>query len=38
MIGRIGDPATLAEKLRARETPSGRKPVEDFAFAGNFPA
>ena len=29
-VGRIGDPATLSEKLRAREVPSGRKPVEDF--------
>ena len=36
-IGRIGDPATLPEKLRAREAPSDRKPIEDFAFAGNFP-
>jgi nitroreductase len=37
-IGRIGDPAQLDEKLRAREFPSGRKPVADFAFPGNFPA
>jgi nitroreductase len=37
-IGRQGDPATLPEKLRARETPSGRKPVSDFAFRGPFPA
>lgn len=36
-VGRIGDPAMLDEKLRAREAPSGRKPVSDFAFAGNFP-
>jgi nitroreductase len=36
-VGRIGDPATLDEKLRAREKPSGRKPVADFAFHGNFP-
>ena len=27
VVGRIGDPAILAEKLRAREMPSGRKPV-----------
>lgn len=38
VIGRIGDPAMLDEKLRAREAPSGRKPLSDFVFAGNFPA
>jgi len=37
-IGRIGDPAMLDEKLRAREVPSGRKAVEEFAFRGVFPA
>lgn len=37
VVGRIGDPATLEEKLRAREGPSGRRPVGEFAFAGNFP-
>jgi nitroreductase len=37
VIGRIGDPAQLDDKLRARETPSGRKPIADFAFRGNFP-
>ena len=37
VIGRIGDPAQLDDKLRARETPSGRKPLADFAFRGNFP-
>ena len=37
VIGRIGDPAILPEKLRARETPSGRKPLGDLVFAGNFP-
>ena len=36
-VGRIGDPATLNEKLRARETPSDRNKVESFAFAGAFP-
>ncbi|MBV8688330.1 MAG: nitroreductase family protein [Alphaproteobacteria bacterium] len=36
-IGRVGDPATLDEKLRAREVPSGRRPVEEFAFRGAFP-
>ena len=37
-LGRIGDPATLDEKMRAREEPSGRKPVAQFAFQGPFPA
>ena len=37
VIGRIGDPTILPEKLQAREAPSGRKPVEAFAFAGSFP-
>ncbi|MEA2998651.1 MAG: hypothetical protein QOH04_2630 [Sphingomonadales bacterium] len=37
VIGRIGDPAMLDDKLRARETPSGRKAVAEFAFAGGFP-
>ena len=36
-IGRIGDPATLPEKLRARELPSGRNPIGDFVFRGRFP-
>src|SRR4051812_8660762 len=38
VIGRLGDPAMLDDKLRAREVPSPRKPIDDFAFAGNFPA
>ena len=38
VVGRIGDPAMLDEKLQAREFPSGRNPVADFAFPGNFPA
>lgn len=38
VIGRIGDPATLDDKLRAREFPSGRKPQSELVFAGNFPA
>ena len=38
VIGRIGDPATLDDKLRARETPSTRKPLADFVHAGNFPS
>jgi nitroreductase len=37
VIGRIGDPAMLDDKLRAREAPSGRKGVEEFAFRGAFP-
>lgn len=36
-VGRIGDPATLDDKLRAREVPSGRKGAEEFAFRGRFP-
>ena len=38
VIGRIGDPAMLDEKLRAREHPSGRRPIEDSVFRGGFPA
>jgi nitroreductase len=38
VIGRIGDPAILDEKLRAREGPSGRRPIGEFVHAGNFPA
>ena len=37
-IGRIGDPASLPEKLRAREVPSGRNPASGFVFRGGFPA
>ena len=37
VVGRVGDPATLPEKLRAREVPSGRKAVGALAFPGNFP-
>ncbi|HMG47707.1 MAG TPA: nitroreductase family protein [Allosphingosinicella sp.] len=36
VIGRIGDPAQLDDKLRARETPSDRKPLADFVFRGDF--
>ena len=36
VIGRIGDPAQLDEKLRAREAPSGRKPLAEFVHAGKF--
>lgn len=38
VLGRIGSLDLLDEKLRAREVPSDRKPVADFAFAGDFPA
>lgn len=38
VVGRMGDPATLPERMRAREVPSGRKPVAEFAFTGRFPA
>ncbi len=38
VIGRIGDPAQLDEKQRAREFPSGRKPQSAFVHAGNWPA
>ena len=37
-IGRQDEKEKLPEDLRAREFPSNRKPVSDFAFAGNFPA
>ena len=37
-IGRVGDIAVLDEKLQAREVPSGRKPIPDFAYRGAWPA
>jgi len=37
VIGRIGDPAILDDKLRAREHPSDRRQQGDFVFRGNFP-
>jgi nitroreductase len=36
-LGRRGDKASLPEALQGRETPSGRHPVESFAFRGGFP-
>jgi hypothetical protein len=36
VIGRIGDPAQLDEKQRAREFPSDRKPQSAFVHAGSF--
>ncbi len=38
LIGRQGDPASLPEALQAREVPSPRKPVAEFAFEGDYPA
>jgi nitroreductase len=38
VVGRAGDIATLDEKLRAREVPSDRKPIADFAFRGAWPS
>ncbi len=35
-VGRPGDPALLPDELRAREAPSGRKPVREFASEGKF--
>ncbi|MEO7385176.1 MAG: nitroreductase family protein [Novosphingobium sp.] len=37
-VGRQGDPAILPEKLREREFPSERKPLEEIVVAGNFVA
>ena len=37
-IGRIGDPASLPEALRAREVPSQRLPLSALAGHGKFPA
>jgi nitroreductase len=37
-IGRQGDPSMLNEKLQARELPSDRKPIAEFAYEGLFPS
>jgi len=37
VVGRRADPSILPEPLREREIPSDRKPIEEIAFAGNFP-
>jgi len=37
-VGRLGDPAILPEKLRAREAPSERLPLEERVFHGRFPS
>lgn len=36
VIGRRGDTSRLPEMLRERETPSGRKAVNEIAYTGNF--
>lgn len=36
-IGRHGNVESLPESLRARETPSARKPLEATVFEGSFP-
>lgn len=36
VIGRLGDPAQLDEKQRAREFPSGRKPLAEFVHHGSL--
>lgn len=35
-VGRHGDPASLPEALRPRETPNGRVPLTDLARRGTF--
>jgi len=35
-IGRQGDPETLPEALRARETPNGRLPLSETTHRGSF--
>jgi nitroreductase len=37
-VGAIGDPATLPDKLRAKEAPNGRNPQASFVFHGRVPA
>jgi nitroreductase len=36
-VGRPTDKSILSEALQAREVPSGRKPIGEFAFEGQFP-
>ncbi len=36
VIGRMGDPAALPEKLREREAPSERKSRDEIVWAGDF--
>ncbi len=35
-VGRMTDPADLDEERRAKESPTGRRPITDFVFAGPF--
>jgi hypothetical protein len=35
-VGRLGDKSLLPEQLQAREVPSPRKPVAEFAGEGRF--
>ncbi|MNF03128.1 hypothetical protein D3C76_905650 [compost metagenome] len=35
-IGKLGDKATLAEALQAREVPSPRRPLSELAAEGDF--
>ena len=37
-VGKQGDKALLPQALQEREAPSDRKPIEEFAFKGDFPA
>ena len=37
-LGRPGKIEDLPEPLRARETPSDRKPLEEIVFEGKFPS
>ena len=35
-LGRIGEPASLPEKLREREQPNGRRPLAEIALEAGF--
>lgn len=35
-VGRLGDPASLPDKLREREKPSDRRPLTELVFEGTF--
>ncbi len=37
-VGRLAEPDVLPQELRDKEKPSDRKPIDDFAFQGGFPA
>lgn len=36
-VGKLGSPENLPERYRPMETPNGRKPITETAFAGAFP-